>query len=72
MVTWTLIAAAAAAAQPAQPARIEVAAQATATVRIVKGERISASRLPTDAIVRETKVRGTDGVESAYRLVEFP
>lgn len=63
---------AATAGQPSQPARLEVARQATATVRIVKGERISASRLPGEAIVRETKVRGADGTESAYRLVEFP
>ena len=63
---------AAVAAQPAQPPRLEVARQATATVRIVKGERISATQLPGYAIIRETRLRGADGIESAYRLVEFP
>ena len=63
---------AAVAAQPAQPPRLEVAAQARAVVRVVRGERISAGKLPADAIVRETRVRGADGVEGAYRLVEFP
>jgi hypothetical protein len=63
---------AAVAAQPAQPPKLEVAAQARAVVRIVRGERISASELPADAIVRETRVRGADGADRAYRLVEFP
>lgn len=63
---------AAIAVQPAEPPRLAVARQAIATVRIVRGERISAARLPADAIIRLTKVRGADGVESAYRLVEFP
>ena len=70
MVILTLLAAIA--AQPAQPPRLEVAAQARASVRIVRGERVTATEIPADAIVRETKVRGADGVDSAYRLVEFP
>ena len=70
MVILTLLAAIA--AQPAQPPRLEVAAQARASVRIVRGERVTASEIPADALVRETRVRGADGVASSYRLVEFP
>jgi hypothetical protein len=47
-------------------------AQATATVRILQGERITADKLPETAMVVETRVRGSDGVERAARLVEFP
>lgn len=46
--------------------------QATATVRIIAGERISAGRLPETAIVTETKVKDADGSETPARLVEFP
>ena len=46
--------------------------QATATVRIVSGERITAGELPRTAIVRDTKVRGADGIERDARIVEFP
>ena len=63
---------AAIAAQPAQPSRLEAAVQAQASVRIVRGERITASEIPADAIVRDTRVSGADGVASTYRLVEFP
>jgi len=46
--------------------------QATATVRIVAGARISATELPDEALVRDTRVTGLDGVERKARLVEFP
>ena len=46
--------------------------QATATVRIIAGERISADNMPDTAIVTDTRVRGEDGVERPARLVEFP
>jgi len=46
--------------------------QATATVRILPGARITASEVPETAIVRETRVRGSDGIERNARLVEFP
>jgi len=46
--------------------------QATATVRIVPGARITAAQLPSDAIIRDTRVTGPDGVERDARLVEFP
>ncbi len=46
--------------------------QATATVRIIAGERISADRLPETAIVTDTKVKSADGSEKPARLVEFP
>jgi hypothetical protein len=48
------------------------AIQATATVRIVSGARISATELPDEALVRDTWVTGPDGVQHKARLVEFP
>lgn len=66
------LAAAAAAAQPASPPRIELAVQARASVRIVSGSRITAEKLPEEAIVRETEVRGADGSKATARLIEFP
>ncbi len=49
-----------------------VVRQATASVRIVSGERISASDIPQSALVKDTQVRGSDGIERPARLVEFP
>ena len=46
--------------------------QATATVRIVAGERIGAGRLPETAIVTDTMVKDADGSERPARLIEFP
>lgn len=46
--------------------------QATASVRIVPGERVSADRLPETAIITDTVVRGADGSAAPARLVEFP
>ena len=71
-----LLAAAAAAATAAEPlpraVAVPVAAEATATVRIVAGALISATELPDEALVRDTRVTGPDGVERKVRLVEFP
>jgi len=57
-------------APPQLPAR--AIQQATATVRIVAGQRISAGRPPQDAIVTDTMVKGADGSEQPVRLIEFP
>ena len=65
-------AAAAAASQPNLPQTHSVVEQARATVRIVSGARVTAERIPPDAIVRETKVRSADGSQTTSRLVEFP
>jgi hypothetical protein len=67
------ILASATAAAPAQwtPAR-EPVVQATASVRIVPGARISSARIPAEAMVSERKIRGADGVERNARIVEFP
>jgi hypothetical protein len=46
--------------------------QATATVRIVAGARISATAIPNEALVRDTRVTGPDGVKRDARLIEFP
>ena len=46
--------------------------QATATVRILAGERIGAGKLPETAIVTDTVVKDADGSEKPARLVEFP
>ena len=55
-----------------RPGRRTPLTQATATVRIVAGARISATELPDEALVRDTRVTGPDGVERKARLVEFP
>ena len=67
-------AAAAAGAAPPEPgpsARVPIV-QATATARIVHAERVTADSLPETAMVVETEVRGSDGVQRKARLVEFP
>ena len=75
MIAAIVLAAAAAAgassAEPSPASRVPIA-QATATVRIVQGERITADKLPETAMVVETRLRGSDGIERAVRLVEFP
>jgi len=65
--------------QPAPPARPEpsnphsiVAEQATATVRIVAGVRITPGKRPETAMTTETKVRGPEGGLIPARLTEFP
>ena len=74
MAIFALIAAAvlpASAVLPPQSPRGAIT-QATASVRILSGERIGADSLPQTAIVRDTQVRGSDGSEKPARLVEFP
>lgn len=63
---------AAASVSPADPPRLQVFEQARASVRIVRGERITARSIPRDAIVRVTQIRAADGIYSPARLVEFP
>ena len=46
--------------------------QATATVRIVQGERVVAGHVPETAMVTNTRVRGSDGVLRDARLIQFP
>jgi hypothetical protein len=71
MLLLALTTAALAAPAPQPPLR-PVLQQATATVRIVSGARISASELPGDASVRDTVIKGADGGTQKVRLVEFP
>jgi hypothetical protein len=66
------LAAATLAAPAPQPTLRPVLQQATATVRIIAGERISATDLPRDAMIRDTEVKGADGGAQKVRLVEFP
>ena len=56
----------------ARPGAATAAVQATATVQIVSGARVTASELPSEAVVREAQVIGPDGVQRRVRLVEFP
>jgi hypothetical protein len=74
VIAFLLLAAATAGAgaPPPVPADRAPLLQATATVRIVQGERIKPGDLPKTAMVTETRVRGSDGVERNARLVEFP
>lgn len=71
MLLVALIAASAAVQAP-QPSLRPAAQQATATVRIISGERITAAQLPQDAIIREAQIKGADGELRHVRLVEFP
>ena len=58
--------------QPQQQApKLELVRQATATVRIVSGARITAAQMPPDALVTTTEIRGADGSTSPARLIEF-
>lgn len=70
----SLVAAALLAAQatPSPPSPHRALVQATASVRILSGERVSADNIPEAAIVRDTRVRGADGSQKPARLVEFP
>ena len=64
--------AASAAAQPEDSPRRPSIAQATATVRIVAGVRVTRDETPQEAIVRKTEIRSPDGSVRLARLVEFP
>lgn len=71
MLLLAFLAATAPAEAPAAP-RAEVAQQARASVRILSGAWVTAQDIPSEALVRETKVESADGTESTARLVEFP
>lgn len=71
MLLLALVAATAAVNAPSVPDR-PVVRQATATVRIVSGARITQGETPQDAIVRDTIINGADGAPETVRLVEFP
>ena len=74
MAVFALLAATVLQANSLPPAQAPHGAlvQATASVRILAGERITADSLPETAIVRDTQVRGPDGSEKPARLIEFP
>jgi hypothetical protein len=67
-----LAATATAPVEAAPPRRLEVAEQARASVRIVSGAWVTAQEIPSEALVRETRVEAADGSMSTARLVEFP
>ncbi|HEU5482227.1 MAG TPA: hypothetical protein VFU80_03920 [Sphingomicrobium sp.] len=67
-----LLVLAAAISQQTLPPSISAVEQARATVRIVCGARVTADRLPEEALVRDTKVLGPDGSRKPARLIEFP
>jgi len=52
-----------------RPARL--IAEATATVRIVSGARITATTQPPDAQVHTVQLPGADGLPRVSRIVEF-
>lgn len=52
--------------------RIEIAQQARASVRIVSGARVTAEKIPDEALVREARMERSDGSQAPARLIEFP
>jgi hypothetical protein len=71
MVLLALAAVAASAQSPSAPSRPAIE-QATATVRIVSGARISAAETPDTALVRNATIRQADGSDTTVKLIEFP
>lgn len=71
MIALALLASVAAQAQP-QDTRPQVAVQATATVRILPGARVTATETPDSALVRKAQIKNADGREETVRIVEFP
>ena len=61
---------AAAAAEPAPP-RIGPVVQASATVRIISGRRLTLGTPAADAELRKSSVRDIDGRSKPARLIEF-
>lgn len=61
-----------AAAQPSGHARTGAIQQATASVRIISGARITAGNIPEGALVRDAQLRGADGSQTTSRIIEFP
>lgn len=68
MIALALIAVAA--TQPAQARAVPVA-QATASVRIVAGKRMTLGKSTPEAELRRTRFRDTDGLVKPARLIEF-
>ena len=61
---------AAAAAQPDQP-RSGAVVQATASVRIISGKRLTLGTRTADAELRRSSVRDFDGQPKPAQLIEF-
>ena len=68
MMILALIAAAAA---PPAEARPTAVVQATATVRIISGKRLTLGTRTVDAELRRTRIRDRDGQVKPARLIEF-
>jgi hypothetical protein len=67
------VAAAGAGAAPRPPVPQQaIVRQASASVRIIAGARVSAREIPDIAIVNDTKIVAADGSKTPARLVEFP
>lgn len=64
--------AATATAQADAPSGSAAVRQATASVRIVSGARITTQERPEAAIVREVEVEDSDGTRKSVHLIEFP
>lgn len=71
MIALALLASVVAQAAP-QDRRPQVAVQATATVRILPGARITATETPHSALVRNARIKSADGSEETVKLIEFP
>ncbi|QNM82116.1 hypothetical protein H8M03_08755 [Sphingomonas sabuli] len=71
MIGLLALAAATAVQTPVAP-RQPLAQQATATVRIISGARVTATEIPTDTQVKVMETRRPDGSRVASRIVEFP
>jgi hypothetical protein len=52
--------------------RTAVISQASASVRILAGARITAGEVPDIAVSREAEVKDSDGNSNTVRLIEFP
>ena len=57
---------------PLHPPHPRIFEQATATVHIVAGARITHGKPPETAMVTETKVNDAQGARRAAQLIEFP
>ena len=68
MIILALIAATA--AQP-QEARVGAVVQATATVRIISGRRLTLGTKVPEAELRQSSVRDIDGQPKPAQLIEF-
>ena len=62
---------AAAASQQAAATRPTPVVQATATIRIISGERLKLGQQPQSAQLRQAQFRDSDGQVRPARLIEF-